>query len=69
MFLAFIGTVLVLAGVGGQIVGGLIGMKFQDVVTVIKFILGFTLIAAILSTLLLIRSPDMSQIFYDKAFF
>jgi len=56
---SYIGTVLVLAGVGGQIVGGLIGMKFQDVVTVIKFILGFTLIAAILSTLLLIRSPDM----------
>ena len=50
------GIILVIGGVSGQVTGGWIGSKVSEVKSCVKYILGFTIIAAFFSAMLLIRS-------------
>lgn len=57
----FVGTILVLSGIGGQVTGGFIGSRVKTTKRVLQSILIFTLSAALISPMLLIRAepPDI----------
>jgi len=64
----FVGIILVIGGVSGQVTGGWIGSKVSEVKSCVKYILGFTIIAAFFSAMLLIRSKPKDIAGFTKPY-